>query len=358
MGEALIIRSGVNSQSGGGYTQKMVIINASQDWIVPKSKGQNFAVRIFGGGGAAGYKIMGDYYGKGTPNISSAGGGGGNMNNALLKLNAGDVITVSIGSTSHSGNGGTTSFGTYLSATGGESPNANNGGNGGSGGGGCGVRGCGGHGMYGGGGGAAYYGNYMEKVNIVGGNGGIYGGGGGTPANANIAISIGGYGNGGNLTTESTNGLNTINLAAELEFVGMGLKGNKKGENYESFLYYHGEGGGGYGGNGGNCGTLILSGYRYVYGGGGGGGGYGGDGGSGTTGMQGQGYAGGGGGGYGNNGDNGYSIEGSTQRQCYGGGGGGYGPEGYGHGGTFTIESNNRSGKSGVCIISYLEPVQ
>ena len=326
MGEALIIRSGGGSQSSGGYVPKTVLINSNQTWTVPKAKNQEFMVRIFGAGGTGYGDTQYDNPQTGHDMTRRTGGGGGNMNNALLKLNVGEVITVSIGNVGRymSGNGGTTSFGTYLSATGGEKSTERNGGNGGTGGGGFGK---GGDGYYGGGG----YGR-------IGGNGGTYGGGGGGYSNG--GISLGGYGNGGTNTIKATDGLNTINIADKIDFPGYGKAGSQNGG-----------GGGGYGGNGGN---------KF-----GGGGGYGGDGGNGTVyQFSGLTICGGGGGGYGNNGANGtLGSDGVGDEYMCCGGGGGYGLEGYGHGGgTYGGGQGDymslQPPKPGVCIITYMEPVQ
>ena len=316
MGEAILAKFG-GGQSGGGYTQKTVIIKTDQTWTVPKSKGQQFMVRIFGAGG-------------GVSRAGSGGAGGGNMNNAMLKLNIGEQVQVSIGKRmTYDANGGTTSFGTYLSATGGEKPNGKNGGNGGTGGGGV-NGGRGGHGTYGGGGGG-----------YIGGNGGIYGGGGGGYTNG--GISLGGYGKGGTYNTSGQNGLNTLNKASELDFAGTGLAPQNN----------NGSGGGGYGGCGGFAGGGLS--YSSGYGGGGG---YGGNGGKSHAGS-------GGGGGYGGDG------RGGSNGDTYsGGGGGGYGPEGYGEGagGLFfsypvngsypTLNGSHYGVNTGICIITYMEPVQ
>ena len=333
MGEALIIRSG-GGMINGGYIPKTEIITVNQNFIVPEAKGQQFAVRIFGAGG--------DYY-------SRAGGGGGNMNNAVLILNEGDSIPITIGEVVKDNNGGSTLFGTYLSATGGERGLKNNGGNGGTGGGGL-KRG--GHGTYGGGGGASdSYNSKNDSQTSYGGNGGIYGGGGGGYF---PGISTGGWGNGGNDTIEAENGLNTIGLG--LEFESDGTCGNYviiSNWNHETDKYdkqilniARYAGGGGYGGRGGN-------GYKELYYGGGGGGGYGGRGGDG--GVQ----AGGGGGGYGNNGGSSGEVP-SLWRYGSGGYGGGYGPDGYGHGGGYNATASSRviDPMPGICIISYMQPIQ
>ena len=371
MGEALIIRSG-GGYSNGGYIPKTEIITNNYSFKVPNAKGQQFAVRIFGGGGAMGR--------------NGGGGGGGNMNYAVLKLNENELIDIVIGNASNkwsnNPNGGTTSFGTYLSATGGECGNRFSGGNGGTGGGstvgtiysvthvnGTGVNG--GHGFYGGGGGFAGYaqnsnnytysnindsysfGNDPEKT-PHGGNGGTYGGGGGGPI---FGVSVGGWGHGGNNTIEATDGLNTI--GKELDFEGSGFHGtcnmysvintfgNNNGYYNMDSKYSHNiyAGGGGYGGNGGNS-----SKYSKLDICGGGGGGFGAKGGDGGI------AGGGGGGGWGGKGGSGKIVN-----NCFGdkgaGYGGGYGPDGYGRG-TGWDGLNVFNAMPGICIISYMQALQ
>ena len=331
MGQAILIKTGFAGGNGGngsgnnnsedqnitGWQVKTNIITTNGYFSVPKAKDQEFHVRIFGGGG-------GGYIG---------GGGGGNMNNDTLILNQGESIQVSIGAAgSVNGVGGTTSFGTYLSATGGQCGGPKQGGNGGTGGGGVlekttsssqgyksystGYMANGGSGTYGGGGGGSFSANDGDSVSYCyGGKGGTYGGDG--------------YG--------GSNGTNTLSMT-ELDFVGEG-----KARNSNS-----GSGSGGYGGDGG-------------YNLGGGGGGYGGNGGNSMQNVYRQnsasqyvydiythwGY--GGGGGYGGKGGDGYA----TSSAGYGGGGGGYGPSNYGAGG----RGDNGTGKAGVCIITYQAPI-
>ena len=328
MGEALIIRSGGGYSNGGSnggsgqYVPMTEIIQENTMFTMPKTQGQQIAVRIFGGGG--GY--------------NRAGGGGGNMNYAILNIPAETKVSIIIGDGGdtynnegilvgmvHYGkNGGTTTFGNYLSATGGEVGGNGYGGNGGSGGGGRGYSftsgdwtgystGGGGHGTYGGGGGG---GGAYSISNSYGGNGGTYGGGGGGKK-SNGGISTGGWGNAGN------NGFNSIELGLEFEGAGLCLKpGND--------LY----GGGGYGGNGGSVDGFGC----------GGGGGYGASGGNGY-GINKFGR-GGGGGGWGGNG--------SHANNLYGGGGGGYGLQGFGHGGGGSLGDAMK----GVCILSYSKLVE
>ena len=176
MGEAILVKaggSGSGSGNGGGsYIPITEIIQNNQTFTIPKTNGQLISVRLFGGGGGQGkVQWAGDIL---------CGGGGGNMNNAILNIPAETKISIIIGNAGNkSNNGGTTSFGIYLSATGGECGTNMNGGNGGTGGGG---SNRGGTGFYGGGGGSNN-----------GGIGGTYGGGGGGYGNDG---SPGWYGSG------------------------------------------------------------------------------------------------------------------------------------------------------------------
>ena len=320
MGEAMIIRAGGGYNSNGGsgsgedkniigWQTKSEIITTNGYFTVPKAKDQEFHVRLFGGGGGA--------------SSSGSGGGGGNMNNDTLILNQLESIQVSIGKGGSLGSvGGTTAFGSYLSATGGKYGNGSTGGDGGTGGGGYSdsnsklniiySAGHGGNATYGGGGGGddMGYGQDDWVYYNKGGLGGKYGGNG--------RRGGGGY----------SSGTNTIGMP-NLDFVG-------EGKAYG--------GGGGYGGSGGN-------GY-------GGGGGYGADGGNSAS-ITLQGASSftattkcvvcGGGGGYGGKGGDGY-VTTSVQRAGYGGG---YGPENYGRGGG----SEYNEGKSGCVIVTYQAPI-
>ncbi|WP_342636996.1 glycine-rich domain-containing protein [Shigella flexneri] len=81
-------------------------------------KGRRVRVKVIGGGGSGGY-----------PSISStnAAGGGGGVSESVIDLTGIDTVTITVGSggngqntSARNGNpGGTSSFGTYLSATGG-----------------------------------------------------------------------------------------------------------------------------------------------------------------------------------------------------------------------------------------------
>ena len=300
MGEAILVKAGggkvdenydPNDKYITSWELKTELITSSKEYTVPKAKNQQFSVRIFGGGGGGSF----------VPS------GSGNMNNGEFKLNKGDIIPIIIGACGqYSGsaiNGGTTTFGTYLSATGGEA------------------------------------GNKMSGHAGNGGNGGIYGGGGGTSK----AISLGNGGGSG------VNGINTIGMGLEFEGAGLAAK-SVNNINTGTFK----SGGGGYGGNGGKSAVGIKHGEIGLAFAGGGGGGYGGNGGNSyalsysekTTKIEwwSNGFS-GGGGGYGNDGWSGSSS-------C-GGGGGGYGLQGFGHGG-------GGSGNSlpGVCILTYSKLVE
>ena len=129
MAEAIISRRGSNmSGSSESYTPKIEVITTTQVWTVPKAENDTFDVLIFGGGGAG---------------MNGGGGGGGWMNNNTLILGNGATISITIGKGSNTGTGGTTTFGTYLSASGGTAGSTFSGGSGGSGGGGWGNGGRG-----------------------------------------------------------------------------------------------------------------------------------------------------------------------------------------------------------------------
>ena len=347
-----------------------VIYQSDDTFVVPEGV-TSISVRIFGGGGS-GYSFTG------------GGGGGGHMAHGEFSVTPGQKIPVTIGlggysSPNTSGTGGTSSFGTLISAAGGSPGTMNKGGNGGSGGGGL----IGGDATYGGGGGSGA----LKK----GGNGGTYGGGGGGgggyqeySSGSWHTTSAGGGGSGGQYGgsggsgaasgsgSYGAKGTNTTGL--ELDFTGTG-NGGYAGSGWTSSGGYTnppragggGGGGGGYGGNGGGgSGAYGQYGSGFYGGAGGGGGGYGGNGGTGAP--AGYGGAGGGGGGYGGNGGASRSI---SDRAVCGGGGGGYGKSGNGGtdgsaggiaagGSASGQESGSNNGKgpaggNGICIVTYLE---
>lgn len=157
MAEAVIVRRGASEGGTNPSNARCVMIIENTQWRVPKAKGQKFSVRLFGGGGYGGV-------GQGR----WGGGGGGHMNNAVLTIPEGENIQINIGlgggadfwDKNSTDAGGTTFFGSYLSALGGQQSIGYDGGNGGTGGGGgtgmynsIQIQGRGGDGSYGGGGG-------------------------------------------------------------------------------------------------------------------------------------------------------------------------------------------------------------
>ena len=359
MAEAIISRRGY--EPGGKPELRTETITSNVTWTVPSSIRGNVSVRLFGGGGGGGNVYAG------------GGGGGGWMNNGEFKVSPGQKIPITIGAGGNVGvAGGTTSFGSYLSANGGGA-GSSIGGSGGAGGGATdtqkggdgyqfgggggyqrqggfsgGTSGGGNGGIWGGGGGVSlshggitFYSNGNFEPSSVsikrgGGNGGTYGGGGSSPVYYGTGGTYGG--NGGNyvhlnfsglssIGVNSENGTNTsTNSSVPVEFRGNGTRGVTNtdiwpymGTTFTNLVYTGG--GGGFGGCGGN-GRLFIdankynsSGYFTIRGNTGGGGGYGGNGGSNC----------GGGGGYGKGADGGSNY----------GGGGGY----FSKGGTGTVGS-------------------
>lgn len=290
-------------------------------------------VMCYGGGGAGGE------YGSNsnTSSYYGGGGGGGYYAESDISVTPGEhiPITIGLGGISDNGyfssNGGTTSFGTYLSADGGEAGTAGGG-----------DGGTGGSGGSGGGGGTTNYSN----MHANGGRGYQFGGGGGGSPNysylATQTVALGGSmgGAGGINTGAGSAGVDTTNLDVPFPGVAPGGSGSDSGR---------GSGGGGGYGSAGGKGT----------GGGGGGGGYGGDGGDGGTGGS---AAGGGGGGYGPNGKGGSAVKGSNygiertrlKRPIDGGiGAGGAG----GSGSSNSTDHYAGKGGDGICTVTYTLPV-
>ena len=379
MSEVMISRRGGGSGGSASAVFRNFIIDTNMQVTVPNYVVNNeFSVRIFGGGAGGSAGIW--------------GGGGGWMNNAILKLAAGEVINLTIGAGGDvNTSGGTTSFGLYLYASGGSRDGS--GGAGGAGRGwqfGAGVKGDGG--VWGGGG-------YNGNGGIYGGggfngNGGTYGGGGGVgfPVGSNDPTNyprsrfngIGGvYGGNGCVAWEKNSsrkgilynaedGINTIgwtNISKD-EMTGEYFTGAGLGNSSTAWTMMATGGGGGFGGNG-----SLPSGGGYGSNGGdwGGGGGYGGDGGSVIGGIVPRVYC-SGGGGYGKS-----ARGGNSYNRGYGGGGGYYCPGGdyvttdnyggggggiminngvanviYGNGGGGGI-SRSYAGKSGVILIQYYQ---
>ena len=168
------------SNGGGNYELVTNIITSNSSFTMPSdAKDNQIFVRIFGGGGGGAYTRY--YYSPGSRyEYNCGGGGGGWMNNSWLTITPGTLVSVTIGAGGACGTrynknanaGGTTSFGSYLSAAGGSGAwiNSTNyifGGNGGSGGGGeQGGRGY----QFGGGGSFSSY-NHVGIGGPMGGNG-------------------------------------------------------------------------------------------------------------------------------------------------------------------------------------------
>ena len=240
MSDAIIARrkgKGLDINISNQFRTELITTNTN--WVVPSAINNTFSVRIFGGGGGT------------SANRRAGGGGGGWMNNADLVLTPGSTVQITIGAAGGWGQqygtaGGTTTFGTYLSANGGGYGGNYIGGAGGSGGaGGDGTSGGDGYqfgggagggdgGIWGGGGGGVCP---RSSNGMNGGNGGMYGGGGGGGGCAyDDASRGGGGGNGG-------------------EYGGGGGGGSKiysRSFNWFTCYTYTAGTGGNYGGNGGN----------------------------------------------------------------------------------------------------------
>lgn len=207
MSEAIIARKGPSNRSSNGnsfngsrFITEVIVKNTN--WVMPSNVINNtISVRIFGAGGGG---------------IVDAGGGGGWMNNGDLILTEGELVPITIGIGTRR-NGGTTSFGTYLSANGGGAANDTHAGSGGSGGGSVSIFINGGIGYQFGGGGVSDHFIYNNCPSVVrAGNGGIWGGGGGLASTIYdnntfcdktfFAGSGGTYGGGGGTSGTSSGG--------------------------------------------------------------------------------------------------------------------------------------------------------
>ncbi|MBQ3860838.1 MAG: hypothetical protein II779_09930 [Clostridia bacterium] len=307
--------------------RKTAVFTEDDYFRVPGDLHGTVTVRVFGAGA-------------GGSSNGGAGGGGGHTASWTGELTE-KRYPVTIGKGGGPGSpGGSTSFGSLVTAEGGSSQNGGTGGGGGQGLSDWGV--APGSGSYGGGGGGA---------STVGGRGGTWGGGGGGGSSSHglsggagkNGTKSGGAGiqgeyyggGGGGYTANGSNaaasgggkggaGLDTRGFG--LDFDGPGTGGSSSG------------GGGGYGGVGGN-GTGKK---------GGGGGGFGGNGGNASS------ESGGGGGGWGGRGGNGSGS--------FGGGGGGYGLSGNGGdggGGSGGYAAGGGAGPTGgrggggICVVTY-----
>ena len=267
-----------NTPSYKKVTRSM-IFTKSGTWTLPNIVDKTVYVRVYGGGGGGG----GGY--KASSSNSSYGGGGGGGGYTSAKTIVFDILPVTIDITigaggaggsaggSAGGNGGITSFGVYLSASGGSGADGPNGGSGGSGGGAGGRRG--------------------STTGFAGGSGSEYGGAGGAGGTASSSYT----------GSKGANGINTTSMTNEY-LTGSGA-GGAGGAGYSGYnMCGAGGGGGGYGGAGGTGADFTT----YANSGGGGGGGYG----SISTGGAGsQKNGGGNGSGYGSGGGGGDSFNGT-----------------------------------------------
>lgn len=107
-------------------------------WTVPDivKKGRRVRVRVVGGGGSGGYPEINT-----TNPAGGGGGGGGGVSESVIDLTGISTVTITVGSggtgqntsASNGRPGGTSSFGSYLSATGGDGGGQVSGGGGGTG---------------------------------------------------------------------------------------------------------------------------------------------------------------------------------------------------------------------------------
>lgn len=290
------------------------IITTSKSWVCPSGV-TSINVRLFGGGSSG----NSGYYSSDINAYGGCGGCGGRMNTGALSVVPGTSYPVTIGRGGTPGrNGGTTSFGTLLSAPGGGTSSGGSGGGAGS----AEAYGMTENGLnatYGGAGGGGAHFNGGSDEPSRGGDNTDYGYDGGAGArNGAEKRGGGGAGSGGN------------GRAATSSKAGSGGTG-RSGALGGTSSGYGGAGGGGYGAgaDGGNGGSA-----------GGGGGGYSAPGGKGGS------NGGGGGGGYGPDGAGGAggSRAGSDGGIAAGGGGGGY---------TASTDYDGGNGGNGICIITY-----
>ena len=180
---------GPQGPAGSPVPIQMDMITASGTWTIPSGTNRVFVVVV--GGGGAGGSIPFVNHGNGFP-VGSGGGGGGGYAQKWITSALPATVGVTVGQGSVGGVGGTSAFGTFVSATGGENAFQNSFGFIG----GAGGTGIGGDlnlaGQPGGGGGSAGAG--------AGGNTVIYGFGGQPPnttfSPGNPGINYGGGGSG------------------------------------------------------------------------------------------------------------------------------------------------------------------
>lgn len=125
MGEAIISRASSSSDSSSSGPGAIAFYNNGQ-FVVPKT-GTYHVEAVGGGGGGETVVSAGPY----SNNIHFNGGASGNYSQVYINLNVGQIINIRIGDGGRNGqynfqasivngnSGGTTTFGSYLSATGG-----------------------------------------------------------------------------------------------------------------------------------------------------------------------------------------------------------------------------------------------
>ena len=190
----LIWSSTLNGWIVQGWGKKRVfkkeIFTSSGTWTAPEGiEGNIVDIMLFGGGSAGNYGYYDGIVGGSPAASGGSGGGGGGMQHKSVSVIAKKTYSITIGAGGKGGrgeSGGTTSFGTLLSASGGRGRQGGTGGGGGSSinvqrqseayGGSASYDGYGG----GGGGGGVYaYQSSFLPYDSFGGFGGMYGGGGG-----------------------------------------------------------------------------------------------------------------------------------------------------------------------------------
>lgn len=179
------------------FKSEDTILN-NRTWTAPKAKNQEFSVYVWGGGGAGSCASFNDP-------VSGGGGGAGYMNFGTFTINEGTRVDVKIGSggigcdgispsafaNSYIGeSGGTTVFGNYIFALGGEGGNGNKGGQGGYPGGDAGLSGYGNYGSYG-------INGAVENISYMSGGGGSAINARGLGGSANRTLGDGGTAAGG-----------------------------------------------------------------------------------------------------------------------------------------------------------------
>ena len=392
MSEAIISRRGTKKEDPtASYVYRMQMYTSSNMFTAPNATNNTFHITMIGGGGG------------GQSSNYGSGGGSGWMNAGDVALNYGEIVSITVGGGGDVGQaGGSSSFGSYLSANGGEAGRDVQGGNGGAGGGG-GASAGGGIGFQfgGGGGGCTYisdindmYSTYQgfPKSYAKGGDAGPWGGGGGSGGYHQMDSHMFKYWFGydrrnysnyanHNFNFPSNSGENVSETCRENFFKRYG-NGGIYGGNGGGPVFFWGNNNGvwdnskpqsgtntsgwnnvntnyqGYGLAGSRFGWTTVENssenyrqdwddYKVVnFSGAGGGGGYGGNGGSSQEGIRWSYSGAGGGGGYGANGGNGswgwYASVGVGDIRGgdgYGGGGGGYGCDG-------KDATNNQAGRN------------